>query len=75
MGCLYGPKYDKNHRKRKMFSFGIKIERVDLTINAHTQIRYVSATVKKYEKTKDNGPVTKTGETVSDMLPADPDNG
>jgi hypothetical protein len=40
-------KYGKNHRKRKMFSFEIGIERGDLTINAHTQIGYVSTTVKR----------------------------
>jgi hypothetical protein len=54
MGCLSTKpettnraKYNKNHRKRKMFSLGIGIERGDLTMCAHTQIGYVSAMVKK----------------------------
>jgi hypothetical protein len=57
MGCLStkpeitnGMKYNKNHRKRKMFSLGIGIERGDITMSAHTQIGYVSAMVKKYDK-------------------------
>jgi hypothetical protein len=56
MGCLstksgitIGAKYNKNHRKRKMFSLGIGIERGDITMSAHTQIGYISAMVKKYE--------------------------
>jgi hypothetical protein len=68
MGCLFtkpeitnGVKYDKNHRKRKIFSFGIGIERGDLTINARTQIGYVSTTLKKYVKINDeNSNITET---------------
>jgi predicted HNH restriction endonuclease len=83
MGCLFakpeitnGVKYDKNHRKRKMFSFGIGIERGDLTINAHTQIGYVSATVKKYVKINDeNSNITETNVDESGVLPTHPDNG
>jgi predicted HNH restriction endonuclease len=81
MGCLStkpeitnGVKYDKNHRKRKMFSLGIGIERGDITMSAHTQIGYVSAKVKKYEKQNDEG-TTETGVAVPDQLPSDPDNG
>jgi hypothetical protein len=33
-----------------MFSFGIGIERGDITMNAHTQIGYVSATIKNMTK-------------------------
>jgi hypothetical protein len=57
MGCLStkpeitnGAKYNKNHPKRKMFSLDIGIERGDITMSVHTQINYVSAMVKKYEK-------------------------
>jgi hypothetical protein len=57
-----------------MFSLGIGIERGDITMSAHTQIGYVSATVKKYEKQNDEG-TTETGVAVPDQLPADPDNG
>ena len=57
-----------------MFSLGIGIERGDITMSAHTQIGYVSATVKKYEKQNDEG-TTETGVAVPDQLPSDPDNG
>ena len=58
-----------------MFSLGIGIERGDTTIiiNAHTQIGYVSSTVKKYDKQNDEG-TTETGVVVSDQLPTDPNN-
>jgi hypothetical protein len=53
MGCLFtkpeitnGVKFNKKHKRRKMFSLGIGIEREDITMSAHTQIGYVSATVK-----------------------------
>jgi predicted HNH restriction endonuclease len=67
-------KYNKNHRKRKMFGLGIGIERGDITMSAHTQIGYVIAMVKKYEKQNDEG-FTETGLAVPDQLPSDPDNG
>jgi hypothetical protein len=83
MGCLLTKpettnevKYDKNHRKRKMFSFGIGIERGDLTVNAHTQIGYVSTTVKNYAKINDeNSDTAETSVDVSGVLPTHPDNG
>ena len=81
MGCLStkpeitnGAKYNKNHRKRKMFSLGIGIERGDITMSAHTQIGYVSAMVKKYDKHNDES-TTETDVDVPDQLPIDPDNG
>jgi predicted HNH restriction endonuclease len=81
MGCLSTKpeitneaKYNKNHRKRKMFSLGIGIERGDITMSAHNQIGYVIAMVKKYEKQNDEG-ITETGVAVPDQLPSDPDNG
>ena len=81
MGCLStkpeitnGAKYNKNHRKRKMFSLGIGIERGDITMSAHTQIGYVSAMVKKYDKQNDES-TTETDVDVPDKLPIDPDNG
>jgi predicted HNH restriction endonuclease len=81
MGCLStkpeitnGAKYNKNHRKRKMFSLGIGIERGDITMSAHTQIGYVSAMVKKYDKQNDES-TTETDVDVPDQLPIDPDNG
>ena len=81
MGCLStkpeitnGMKYNKNHRKRKMFSLGIGIERGDITMSAHTQIGYVSAMVKKYDKQNDES-TTETDVDVPDQLPIDPDNG
>jgi hypothetical protein len=83
MGCLFTKpetanevKYDKNHRKRKMFSFGIGMERGDLTINAHTQIGYVSTKVKKYVKINDeNSNITETNVDESGVLSTHPDNG
>ena len=83
MGCLLAKpgttnevKYDKNHRKMKMFSFGVGLERGDLTINAHTQIGYVSPTVKKYGKINDeNSDTVETNVDVSGVLPTHPDNG
>ena len=81
MGCLStkpeitnGAKYNKNHRKRKMCSLGIGIERGDITMSAHTQIGYVSAMVKKYDKQNDES-TTETDVDVPDQLPIDPDNG
>ena len=81
MGCLSTKpkitnraKYNKNHRKRKMFSLGIGIERGDITMSAHTQIGYVSAMVKKYDKQNDES-TTETDVDVPDQLPIDPDNG
>jgi hypothetical protein len=82
MGCLhakpetaYKVKYDKNHRKRKMFSFGVGMERCDLTINAHTQIGYVSTTVKKYVKINDeNLNTAETNVDESGVLSTHPDN-
>ena len=61
----------KTTDKRKMFSLGIAIERGDITMSAHTQIGYVSATVKIYEKQNDES-TTETGVAVPDQLPADP---
>ena len=83
MGCLhtkpktaYEVKYDKDHRKRKMFSFGIGMERGDLTISAHTQIGYVSTTVKKYVKINDeNSNTAETNVDESGVLSTHPDNG
>jgi hypothetical protein len=74
---LNAPKYDKYHRKRKMFSMGIGIERGDLIINAHTQIGYVSATIKKYEKNinDENPSVANANVDEPGVLPAPPDNG
>ena len=81
MGCLStkpeitnGAKYNKNHRKRKMFSLGIGIERGDITMSAYTQIGYVRVMVKKYDKQNDES-TTETDEAVPDQLPIDPDNG
>ena len=83
MGCLStkhedvnAPTYDKNHRKRKMFSLGIGIERGDLTINAQTQISYVSATIKKYEKqiNDENPSVANVNVNDPGVVPAPPDN-
>jgi predicted HNH restriction endonuclease len=81
MGCLSakteitnGAKYNKNHRKRKMFSLGIGIEGGDITMSAHTQIGYVSAMVKKYDKQNDES-TTETDVDMPDQLPIDPDNG
>ena len=81
MGCLStkpeitnGMKYNKNHKRRKMFNLGIGIERGDITMSAHTQIGYASATVKKYDKQNDES-TTETDVAVPDQLPIDPDNG
>ena len=81
MGCLSakteitnGAKYNKNHRKRNLFSLGIGIERGDITMSAHTQIGYVSAMVKKYDKQNDES-TTETDVDMPDQLPIDPDNG
>lgn len=77
MGCLSakpeisdGAKCDKNHRRRKMFSFGIGIERGDITTSAHTQIGYVSATVND-----ENSNVTEAGVAEPGVLSANTDNG
>jgi hypothetical protein len=67
-------KHNKNHKRRKMFNLGIGIERGDIPISAHTQIGYVSATVKKYG-TQNDEDTTKTDVVVSDQLSIDPDNG
>ena len=81
MGCLStkpeiinGAKYNKNHRKRKMFSMGIGIERGDITMSAHTQIGYVSTMVKQYDKQNDES-TTETDVAVPDQPPVDPHNG
>jgi hypothetical protein len=81
MGCLSSKpetenriKYNKNHKRRKMFNLGIGIERGDITMSAHTQIGYASITVNKYDKQNDEN-TTETGVVVPDQLPIDPDNG
>jgi hypothetical protein len=81
MGCLSSKpetanriKYNKDHKRRKMFNLGIGIERGDITMSAHTQIGYASATVKKYDKQNDEG-TPETVVAVPDQLPIDPDNG
>jgi hypothetical protein len=81
MGCLSTKsenvnrvKYDKNHKRRKMFNLGVGIERGDITMSAHTQIGYASATVKKYGKQNDEDTV-EIDVDVPDQLPIDPDNG
>jgi hypothetical protein len=81
MGCLSSRpeaanriKYNKNHKRRKMFNLGIGIERGDITMSAHTQIGYASATVKKYDKQNDEN-TTETGVVMSDQPPANSDNG
>jgi hypothetical protein len=80
MGCLStkpeitnGMKYNKNHKRRKMFNLGIGIERGDITMSAHAQIGYASATVKKYDKQNDES-TTETDVAVPDQLPIDPEN-
>jgi hypothetical protein len=83
MGCLSakpeisdGAKYDKNHRRRKMFTFGIGIERGDITMSEHTQIGYVSGTVKKCDKINDeNSNFTEAGVAEPGVLSANTDNG
>ena len=81
MGCLSTKhettnmvKHNKNHKRRKMFNLGIGIERGDITMSAHTQIGYASATVKKYGKQNDED-TTETDVAVPDQLSIDPDNG
>jgi hypothetical protein len=81
MGCLSakpeitnGVKYNKNNKRRKMFNLGIGTERGDITMSAHTQIGYASATVKKYDKQNDES-TTQTYVAMPDQLPIDPDNG
>jgi hypothetical protein len=81
MGCLSakpettnGVKYDKNHRRRKMFSLGIGIERGDITMSAHTQIGYVGATVKNYKKQNDDGTTETTVAVEPAVLPTNSDN-
>jgi hypothetical protein len=81
MGCLSTKsenvnrvKYDKNHKRRKMFNLCVGIERGDITMSAHTQIGYASATVKKYGKQNDEDTV-EIDVDVPDQLPIDPDNG
>ena len=56
-----------------MFNLGIGIERGDITMSAHTQIGYASATVKKYDKQNDED-TTETSVVVLDQLPTDPNN-
>jgi hypothetical protein len=43
-------------------------------MSAHTQIGYVSAMVKKYDKQNDES-TTETDVDMPDQLPIDPDNG
>jgi hypothetical protein len=81
MGCLSSKpetanriKYNKNHKRRKMFNLGIGIERGDITISAHTQIGYASITVKKYDKQNDEN-TTETSVVVSDQPPSNSGNG
>ena len=81
MGCLSTKsenvnrlKYDKNHKRRKMFNLGVGIERGDIIMSAHTQIGYAIATVKKYGKQNDED-TAEIDVDVSDQLLVDPDNG
>jgi hypothetical protein len=81
MGCLSTKsenvnrvKYDKNHKRRKMFNLGVGIERDDITMSAHTHIGYASATVKKYGKQNDED-TAEIDVDVPDQLPIDPNNG
>ena len=81
MGCLSTKpetanrvKYNKNHKRRKMFNLGIGIERGDITMSAHAHVGYASATVTKYDKQNDES-TTETDVAVPDQLPTNPDNG
>ena len=68
-----GEVQQKQSKKKNVYP-GIGIERRDITMSAHTQIGYVSAKVKKYDKQNDES-TTETDVDVPDQLPIDPYNG
>jgi hypothetical protein len=64
----------KTTEEEKCLAWVSASKRGDITMSAHTQIGYVSATVKKYEKQNDES-TTETGVVVPDQLPTDSGNG